>query len=60
MVAPDGWYATRRIVRLGRRNPEHVEVVHGLAPGEKVIVSGYEAFQKIDRVEFDKPDHSTH
>jgi HlyD family secretion protein len=60
VVAPDGRYATRRTVRLGRRNPEHVEVVDGLAPGEKVIVSGYEAFQKIDRVEFDKPEHRTH
>jgi HlyD family secretion protein len=60
VVAPDGRYATRRTIRLGRRNPEHVEVVDGLAPGEKVIVSGYEAFQKIDRVEFDKPDHGTH
>jgi HlyD family secretion protein len=60
VVAPDGRYATRRNVRLGRRNPEHVEVVDGLAPGEKVIVSGYEAFQKIDRVEFDKPDHGSH
>jgi HlyD family secretion protein len=60
VVAPDGRYATRRTVRLGRRNPEHVEVLDGLAPGEKVIVSGYEAFQKIDRVEFDKPDHGTH
>ena len=60
VVAPDGRYATRRTVRLGRRNPEHVEVVDGLAAGEKVIVSGYEAFQKIDRVEFDKPDHGSH
>ena len=60
VVAPDGRHATRRTIRLGRRNPEHVEVVDGLAPGEKVIVSGYEAFQKIDRVEFDKPDHGTH
>jgi hypothetical protein len=34
--------------------------VDGLAAGEKVIVSGYEAFQKIDRVEFDKPDHGSH
>jgi HlyD family secretion protein len=60
VVAPGGRYAIRRTVRLGRRNPEHVEVVDGLAPGEKVIVSGYEAFQKIDRVEFDKPDHGSH
>ena len=60
VVAPDGRYATRRAVRLGRRNPEHVEVVDGLQTGEKVIVSGYEAFQKIERVEFDQPDHGKH
>jgi HlyD family secretion protein len=60
VAAPDGRYATRRTVRLGRRNPEHVEVVDGLQTGEKVIVSGYEAFQKIERVEFEKPDHGNH
>jgi len=60
VVAPDGRYATRRSIRLGRRNPEHVEVLDGLQTGEKVIVSGYEAFQKIERVEFGKPDHGSH
>ena len=45
-------YEFEHHVRLGRRNPEFVEVVDGLKPGEKVIVSGYEAFQKMDRVEF--------
>lgn len=60
VVAPDGRYATRRNVRLGRRNPEHVEVLDGLQIGEKVIVSGYEALQKIERVEFEKPDRSNH
>jgi HlyD family secretion protein len=29
-----------------------VEVLDGLSPGEKTIVSGYEAYQKMDRVEF--------
>jgi len=53
---PNGKFAVRRNVRLGRRNPEHVEVVDGLKPGEKVIISGYEAFLKMDRVEFDRPD----
>ena len=33
--------------------PQFVEVVDGLEPGEKVIVSGYEAYQKMDRIEFD-------
>ena len=56
VVAPDGTYAERRTIRLGRRNPDVVEVVDGLKPGERVIISGYEAIQKMDRVEFSKPD----
>jgi len=51
-----GRAATRRNVRLGRRNPDFVEVIDGLRPGEKVIVSGYEAFLKMDRVDFTRPD----
>jgi HlyD family secretion protein len=52
VVTPDGKSAIRRNVRLGRRNPDFVEVVDGLKPGERVIVSGYEAYLKMDRVEF--------
>jgi HlyD family secretion protein len=52
VVTPDGRSAIRRNVRLGRRNPEFVEVTQGLKPGEKAIVSGYEAFLKMDRIEF--------
>ena len=52
MVTPDSKSAMRRNVRLGRRNPDFVEVVEGLKPGERVIVSGYEAYLKMDRVEF--------
>jgi HlyD family secretion protein len=55
VVTPGGQSAMKRNVRLGRRNPQFVEVVDGLSPGEKVIVSGYEAYQKMDRVEFGKP-----
>ena len=53
VVSPDGRSAARRNVRLGRRNPEYVEVLDGLKPGERVIVSGYEAYQTMDRVEFE-------
>ncbi|HWA91107.1 MAG TPA: efflux RND transporter periplasmic adaptor subunit [Rhizomicrobium sp.] len=53
VLLPDGRAATRRSVRLGRRNPEYVEVLSGLKPGERAIVSGYEAFQTMDRVEFE-------
>jgi HlyD family secretion protein len=55
VVTPDGTGATRRNVRLGRRNPEYVEVLSGLVPGEKAIVSSYDAFQKVNRVEFEAP-----
>jgi HlyD family secretion protein len=53
VVSPDRRYAIRRNVRLGRRNPDYIEALDGLEPGEKVIVSGYEAFQRVDRVEFE-------
>jgi HlyD family secretion protein len=58
VVAPGGGHAERRVVRLGRRNPDFVEVVDGLKPGEQVIVSGYEAYQKMDRVEFENASNS--
>jgi HlyD family secretion protein len=59
VVSPDGRSAIRRNVRLGRRNPEYVEVLDGLQPGERAIISGYEAFQTIDRVEFEGAQSSS-
>lgn len=35
-----------RQVRLGRQNPLYYEVLDGLNPGEKVIISGYDLFGK--------------
>jgi HlyD family secretion protein len=58
VVAPDGKAAMKRTVRLGRKNPQFVEVIDGLRPGEKVIVSGYEAYQKMDRVVFESAGSS--
>jgi HlyD family secretion protein len=50
VLTPDGKFAIKRSIRLGRRNPQFVEVIEGLQAGEQVIVSGYEAYQKIDRL----------
>lgn len=36
--------ATRRAIEIGRRNPRLVEVVRGLAPGERVVTSSYQTF----------------
>ncbi|MBR2291315.1 MAG: HlyD family efflux transporter periplasmic adaptor subunit [Prevotella sp.] len=37
--------AYRRSIRIGRQNPQYYEVLEGLEPGERVIVSGYEAYK---------------
>ena len=40
-----GTKAYRRQIRIGRQNPLHYEVLEGLEPGERVVISGYEAFK---------------
>ena len=40
-----GTKAYRRNLRIGRQNPQYYEVDEGLEPGERVITSGYEAFE---------------
>lgn len=39
-----GERAYRRMIRIGRQNPQYYEVVEGLQAGERVITSGYENF----------------
>lgn len=45
-----GGFALKRNIRIGRQNPQYFEVLEGLYPGEKVIVSGYEVFGDNERV----------
>ncbi len=42
--------ATRRSVKLGRRNVETVEVLEGLQPGDRVVTSDYTGLDRIDRL----------
>ncbi len=51
VVAPDGRSAIKRTVRLGRRNPDFIEVLDGLDPGERVITSPYTGFADKDRLD---------
>ena len=46
----DGTKATKRSVRIGRQNPQYYEVIEGLAPGDKVIISSYDAFGDKDEL----------
>ena len=49
MTAPNR--ADRRRIKIGRRNADQVEVLSGLAAGERVITSDYTPFEKIARVD---------
>ncbi len=44
----EGRKAYRRNIRIGRQNPQYYEVLEGLEPGERVIVSGYEGYKDND------------
>ena len=44
VVDETGEKAYRREIRIGRQNPQYYEVIEGLQPGEKVIVSSYDNF----------------
>lgn len=50
VVDEDERTARRRQIRLGRQNPLFYEVLEGLNPGEKIIISGYELFGNNERL----------
>jgi len=50
VLSPSGSDAERRNIRLGRRNPEQVEVLAGLSVGERIITSSYDSLQAYDRI----------
>ncbi len=43
-------FAVKRNISIGRKNPKYYEVLDGLQPGEKVIISGYETFGKNEKL----------
>ncbi len=50
VLDPTEAFATKRNISIGRKNPKYYEVLQGLNPGEKVIVSGYETFGKNEKL----------
>lgn len=43
----DGHTARHRSIKVGRRNPEHVEILSGLAPGDRIVTSNTTAYDKV-------------
>ena len=52
VVNKEGTKAVKREIRIGRQNPQYYEVLEGLAPGEKVITSGYDTYGDSDVLVF--------
>jgi HlyD family secretion protein len=50
VVDSSGRSAVRRRIKVGRRTSEQLEIVSGLAPGERVIVSDYTGLDRADRL----------
>lgn len=51
VVAGDRAHAVRRKVRLGRRNPQVIEVLDGLSVGEVIVTSPYTNYLDMDRLD---------
>lgn len=49
-VLTDDGEAVRRDIRVGRQNPQYLEVMEGLQAGERVITSSYNSFGDADRL----------
>ena len=41
---PSGRRAYKQYIVLGRQNPAHYELIEGLVPGDRVVISGYDYF----------------
>ncbi len=54
VLTKDRSSATRRHIKIGRRNNEQVEILSGLEPGEIVITSDYTGLERADRVDIKK------
>jgi HlyD family secretion protein len=50
LVDPSGRGATRRDITVSRSNPDFLEIVGGVSPGDKVVVSDYSGFNGLARI----------
>lgn len=56
VVDQSGAQANKRAIRLGRKNPQSIEVLSGLAPGERVITSSYASFADAEQLSLSQSD----
>lgn len=46
----DGEEAVKQPISIGRQNPKYYEVLEGLKPGDRVVISGYELFGDSEKL----------
>jgi len=49
-LAPDGLSAEKVEIEIGRQNPQQYEILSGLRPGDRVIVSGYDKIRDSEKI----------
>ena len=49
-LSPDGKTARKVDIEIGRQNPQQYEILSGLKPGDRVIVSGYDKFGDVEEL----------
>lgn len=50
VVDATGKIAEKRDIRLGSMNPQYYEVLEGLQPGDRVVISNYDNFGKAEKL----------
>jgi HlyD family secretion protein len=50
VVDRSGKSAAKRTVAPGRSNPDFLEILQGLSPGERVVISGYSGYGGAERI----------
>ncbi len=49
-LSSDGKTARKVDIEIGRQNPQQYEILSGLKPGDRVIISGYDKFGEIEEL----------
>lgn len=53
-----GQQADRRAITTGRRNPDYVEVLSGLKPGDRILTGPLTDYSRAQHIRLSKGDHS--
>jgi len=56
VVDKSGAQASKRDIRLGRKNPQSIEVLSGLTLGDRVITSSYSSFSDAEQLSLSQSD----